>query len=683
MLRRFAMLALLLMLAIPLTAQAQDLTETYTSTDGTLSFNYPSGWVVEGFSSFATIANSQEALEANSDSLTSGQVQISIFVGPMSDLLADATVTLPENPTAMDIMNILVAEGEEGVTFSGKPEPVDVGEDAAILTGTEEGVETTVILAIQNDGATILVAALSAVPGEGSPYRSLLIEITKTISYTPLEPGQGNVVEGGGPGAVAGTGSVVWQQQRPADYNTGNFGSLGELEVGADDTIYVADGYLGIQVLDASGNVVKTVSNPELFGITDLAVTPEGNFWVTDQFNNRMVLLDSTGTILKTFGELGTGAGQFGSLSPETFELATDGNLYVFDSQDKGDGTSFGRIMVFDQEGNFLREFPTDPNNAGELQSFVQMTSDSAGKLYLSDFFGGITVFDPQGAIVASALGETTFAFNIIESMVVDAAGSIYIGTSGSIYKLDAQGNLLSQFGTQQPYPSEGDAPPFAQGEFNRVIGIGLLSNGDVVVSDSNYAHSQIVRLKLDESTTVPPEASVSDAKPTAEPGGLGGAMTGSGSTAPSGTEVRQWASAATASSEFSSPNWAASQATGAPDTPACGDLVTAWASASSTGVDNLNLQYTQAVIPTQINIYQTYNPGAIVKVEVVVAADQSRIEIANSANPPGATPCPGVFTLDITQALPPVNGVIVYLDQTLTNNWNEIDAVELVGTAP
>jgi hypothetical protein len=351
--------------------------------------------------------------------------------------------------------------------------------------------------------------------------------------------------------------------------------------------------------------------------------------------------------------------------------------------------------MVFDQDGNFLREFPTDPNNAGELQSFVQMTSDSTGKLYLSDFFGGITVFDAQGAIVASAVGETTLAnlnFSFVESMVVDGTGSIYVGSAGAVYKLDAQGNLLAQFGTPQPIPSEGDTPPFAQGEFNRAIGIGLLSNGDVVVSDTNYEHSQIVRFKLEEGSIVPaveptatsvPTVETSSGKPTQESAGLGGAMGGTGSTAPSGSEVRQWASSATASSEYSSPSWAASQATGAPDTAECGDIVTAWASSSRTGADNLSLQYAQAVIPTQINIYQTYNPGAIVKVEVVVAADQSRIEIVNSANPPGATPCPGVFTLNIIQALPPVNGVIIYLDQTLTGSWNEIDAVELVGTAP
>ncbi|MBN1284419.1 MAG: hypothetical protein JXB47_03395 [Anaerolineae bacterium] len=144
---------------------------------------------------------------------------------------------------------------------------------------------------------------------------------------------------------------------------------------------------------------------------------------------------------------------------------------------------------------------------------------------------------------------------------------------------------------------------------------------------------------------------------------------------------VRQWAVSATASSQYGSPDWGAMQATGAPDVSSCGDIQQAWASSQATGADWLRLEYAQAVQPTQINIYQTYNPGAVVKVEVV-GEDGSAIALPDSADPPGNTPCPGVFTVDIAETLPPVNTVIVHLDQTITGDWNEIDAVELVGMA-
>lgn len=145
---------------------------------------------------------------------------------------------------------------------------------------------------------------------------------------------------------------------------------------------------------------------------------------------------------------------------------------------------------------------------------------------------------------------------------------------------------------------------------------------------------------------------------------------------------LRQWASNATGTSEYGNPNWGFIQATGEPDTTVCGDETTAWASESSTGSDILVLEYEELVQPTEINIYQTYNPGAIIFVEVAnnTEEDAETYTLPNSEDPLGNTDCPGVFTIEITEELPPINTVIIYLDQTLTGSWNEIDAVELVG---
>ena len=53
---------------------------------------------------------------------------------------------------------------------------------------------------------------------------------------------------------------------------------------------------------------------------------------------------------------------------------------------------------------------------------------------------------------------------------------------------------------------------------------------------------------------------------------------------------------------------------------------------------------------------------------------------VSNSADP-GTTGCPGILTVNINWDDPaPVYGVIIHLDQGKIGNWNEIDAVELVG---
>jgi hypothetical protein len=145
--------------------------------------------------------------------------------------------------------------------------------------------------------------------------------------------------------------------------------------------------------------------------------------------------------------------------------------------------------------------------------------------------------------------------------------------------------------------------------------------------------------------------------------------------------ELRQWATSATATSQFGDVSWAAAQAVGAPNTFACGDYATAWASATSTEQASLTVNFDVPVVPSQINIHQSYNPGAITGIDLIVAGSGDLLEVTNSADP-GGVPCPGVLTVDILGDTDPVNGVIVYLDQSKMGNWNEIDAVELVGDA-
>ncbi|MCC6905246.1 MAG: hypothetical protein IT326_05330, partial [Anaerolineae bacterium] len=140
---------------------------------------------------------------------------------------------------------------------------------------------------------------------------------------------------------------------------------------------------------------------------------------------------------------------------------------------------------------------------------------------------------------------------------------------------------------------------------------------------------------------------------------------------------LRQWAIAATASSEYGSDSWSAMQATGAPNTLECGDITTAWASGSGSGVDDLTLTYAVPVTATGIEIHQTYNPGSIVRVEVI-DLNGAATEVY-SAQPAASAACPEVLQIAV-QNVPTVNTVKIYLDQSVIGSWNEIDAVELIG---
>jgi hypothetical protein len=150
---------------------------------------------------------------------------------------------------------------------------------------------------------------------------------------------------------------------------------------------------------------------------------------------------------------------------------------------------------------------------------------------------------------------------------------------------------------------------------------------------------------------------------------------------APQPGEIRQWAASARASTEYGNPDWAAAQATGAPNVTACGDDSKAWASSDDTTVEWLELTYTTPVKPFEINIYQTFNPGQIVKVELISPDGLTDYQVYK-ATPAKAATCPQMLTLPLDGSkLTQVNRIRITVDQSvLAEGWAEIDAVELVG---
>ncbi|MDY6876575.1 MAG: hypothetical protein SWK90_10310 [Chloroflexota bacterium] len=146
------------------------------------------------------------------------------------------------------------------------------------------------------------------------------------------------------------------------------------------------------------------------------------------------------------------------------------------------------------------------------------------------------------------------------------------------------------------------------------------------------------------------------------------------------GEEIRQWAASATASSEYSNPGWAAGQATGAPDTPECGDYTTAWASSDSDTVEWIELTYDTPVYPTEVNIIQTYNPNQVLFVDLLDT--EGEYHGIYLGEPEEMDECPYTLSILVEDADYLAIGVKIVIDQSVLGTWNEIDAVELVGVS-
>jgi len=143
--------------------------------------------------------------------------------------------------------------------------------------------------------------------------------------------------------------------------------------------------------------------------------------------------------------------------------------------------------------------------------------------------------------------------------------------------------------------------------------------------------------------------------------------------------EFVQWAARATASSEYSSTDWSALQATGEPDTyPDHGDIETAWAPLDEdAGIEWLDLKYQVPVWISRVEIYETYNPGAITGIEIYDQkggrhlAWEGTMESARTAR---------ISPIEMDADFPS-DRIRITLDTRRVSGWNEIDAVALIGT--
>lgn len=147
------------------------------------------------------------------------------------------------------------------------------------------------------------------------------------------------------------------------------------------------------------------------------------------------------------------------------------------------------------------------------------------------------------------------------------------------------------------------------------------------------------------------------------------------------GQSVTQWAIDASASSEYGSDPWSAKQMVGQPNVyPAYGDSPGAWAAAArDDGLQWVALGFLEEVYVDYVEVYETFNPGAIVKVELVDTSGRNHIIWEGPGGLAGTTPRVSRFENAVVTV--PCNGVRITSDTESVPGWNEIDAVSITGS--
>jgi len=158
---------------------------------------------------------------------------------------------------------------------------------------------------------------------------------------------------------------------------------------------------------DARGNFIKAFGAGKLLFPHGFFVDAKDHIWVTDGhvgggIGNDVLEFDASGKLLRTLGTPGVAGGDAKTFSePNAVLVAPDGTIFVSDGHDAGPGHN-ARVVVFDPQGRFLRQWGTHGVGAGQLDVPHCLAMDSRGNLYVGDRWNNrVQKFDQTGKVLA------------------------------------------------------------------------------------------------------------------------------------------------------------------------------------------------------------------------------------------------------------------------------------------
>lgn len=216
-----------------------------------------------------------------------------------------------------------------------------------------------------------------------------------------------------------------------------------------------------IKVFDVGGEGKRYLKQPQ-----GLAVDREGNFYVTDYWDDKVKIFNSNGEFVRAFGGSGSKDGQFKAIKA----IAVDdknGYIYVTDNYYPTmlRGSMYDpnqmRVQKFTKDGKFVlkwgsrkyKTFSVWPPNLlyeDELDEPYGIMLDSKGNVYvLTNHTPEVRKYTSEGKLIMKwgKYGRGTGEFSDPQAIVVDKEDNVYVADTGNnrVQKFDSNGKFLKE----------------------------------------------------------------------------------------------------------------------------------------------------------------------------------------------------------------------------------------------
>jgi DNA-binding beta-propeller fold protein YncE len=229
----------------------------------------------------------------------------------------------------------------------------------------------------------------------------------------------------------------------------------------------------------ATGNApIGTFNEP--WGV---AVGPDGSVYVTDTWNHRVQKFTSDGKPVKTWGQYGqpiadSPESKSNFWGPRGIAVDKNGHVYVADTGNK-------RIAIFDADGNYLTEFGSAGFEPGQFDEPVGVAVGQDGVVYVTDTWNQrVQTFLPdQNGLIFVPLAQ--WDVNGWFGQSLENKPFIAVDANNNVFITDPEGYRVIEFTSNGEFIRTWGDFGTNDTEIGLASGVDVDANGDVWVTDA------------------------------------------------------------------------------------------------------------------------------------------------------------------------------------------------------